>query len=294
MHSSQPLVSVVIPCYNHERFVQDSIQSIIDQTYKNIELIIIDDGSKDNSIAKIQEMVRLCERRFVRFEFRSRANIGLSETLNEALEWCEGKYFSPIASDDQMLEDKTAIQVDFLQNHNDIVAVCGGVKLINKNNEEVGERLNKPELYDFKKIIMHEHDLPAATQLIRLDAIRKVGGYNVNLFIEDWYMLLKLAEHNSIFYMSQFFAIYRLHDNNISKNTIVMHNSRFDVLNCFKNSIYYDKAVSNIKWLNACDIFTENKEKKTINFLNLLIINPSKTANLVSKKLKKAIKNIKI
>ena len=50
---SQPLVSIVIPCYNHEGFVQDCIRSVIDQTYQNIELIIIDDGSKDNSVEKI-------------------------------------------------------------------------------------------------------------------------------------------------------------------------------------------------------------------------------------------------
>ncbi|MCD2506173.1 glycosyltransferase family A protein, partial [Staphylococcus aureus] len=74
---------------------------MIDQDYENIELIIIDDGSKDNSVIKIQEMVECCKQRFTRFEFRSRANIGLSATLNEALEWCEGEYFSALASDDQ-------------------------------------------------------------------------------------------------------------------------------------------------------------------------------------------------
>ena len=66
--SNQPLVSVVIPCYNHENFVQDCIQSVIDQTYDNIELIIIDDGSKDNSVDKIKEMIGLCEKRFTNFE----------------------------------------------------------------------------------------------------------------------------------------------------------------------------------------------------------------------------------
>ena len=67
--NNQPLVSIVIPCYNHENFVQDCIQSVIDQTYQNIELIIIDDGSKDNSILKILDMVDLCKSRFVNFEF---------------------------------------------------------------------------------------------------------------------------------------------------------------------------------------------------------------------------------
>ena len=56
-NNEKPLVSVVIPCYNHEKFVQDCIQSVIDQTYENIELIIIDDGSKDSSVDKIKGMI---------------------------------------------------------------------------------------------------------------------------------------------------------------------------------------------------------------------------------------------
>ena len=75
-NDNQLLVSVVIPCYNHEKFIQDCIQSVIDQTYQNIELIIIDDGSKDSSVEIIEKMLPACEQRFVRFEFRNRPNKG--------------------------------------------------------------------------------------------------------------------------------------------------------------------------------------------------------------------------
>ena len=112
--SNQPLVSVVIPCYNHENFVQDSIQSVINQTYQNIELIIIDDGSKDGSVEKIQEMIPACQERFVRFEFRYRPNKGLSATLNEALEWCEGDFVSFLSSDDYYHKDKIFFQANYL------------------------------------------------------------------------------------------------------------------------------------------------------------------------------------
>lgn len=282
---SNPLVSVVIPCYNHEDFVIYCIQSVIDQSYDNIELIIIDDGSEDDSVLKIQKMVEICKQRFVRFEFRSRSNIGLSATLNEALGWCKGKYFSVIASDDLMLKYKTTIQVNFLENHADTVAVFGGIKFIDTNNTQIGERLNKSELYDFKKIIMHKHDLPAPTQLIRLDAIRKVGGYKSEFLIEDWYMWLKLSENNSIFYIDQFLALYRLHENNISKKMTIMHKSRFEILSCFKTSIYYDKALNNIKWLNACDNFTQNKENRWKGFFKFLANNPFRVTLLVLNKL---------
>ncbi|HCJ6574862.1 TPA: glycosyltransferase family 2 protein, partial [Acinetobacter baumannii] len=116
LFNEQPLVSIIIPCYNHANFVQDCIQSVIAQTYQNIELIIIDDGSKDETVEKIQKLVTQCTERFVKFEFRHRPNKGLSATLNEALEWCQGEYFSAIASDDMMLNDKIEIQIDFLKN----------------------------------------------------------------------------------------------------------------------------------------------------------------------------------
>lgn len=273
---SYPLVSVVIPCYNHELFIQESIQSVIDQTYENIELIIIDDGSKDNSVLKILEMIRICQQRFVRFEFRSRPNQGLSSTLNEAASWCQGKYFSALASDDQILEDKTAIQVSFLEDNDDISAVFGGVKLVDNNNLELCKWVTEERLYGFKEIIMHEHVLPAPTQMVRLELIRKIGGYNSNLLIEDWYMWLKLSQNGKIFYLSQIFALYRQHDSNISKNLTKIHQGRLDVLDCFKDHPSYKKAIKKVKWLNVQDKLIVNKNP--IYFLILLMINPKKTA----------------
>lgn len=287
MQYSQPLVSVVIPSYNHEQFVQDSIQSVIDQTYENIELIIIDDGSKDGSLEKIQKMVDICEQRFARFEFRHRANIGLSATLNEALEWCEGKYFSPIASDDIMLKDKTATQVSFLEQNDDTAAVFGGVKLIDNNNMELNERVTEERSYSFKEIIMHEHDLPAPTQMARLELIKKIGGYESNLFIEDWYMWLKLSQNGRIFYLSQIFTLYRQHDSNISKNLTKIHQGRFDVLNNFKDSNYYKASLKNIKWINMHENFIKNKDSK--NLVMMFSIDFVKTSRKILYQLKKRL-----
>jgi len=286
-----PLVSIVIPCYNHEDFVQDSIQSVIDQTYDNIELIIIDDSSKDNSISKIQDMVDSCEQRFVRFEFRSRPNKGLSETLNEAIEWCEGEYYSATASDDIILKDKIQIQVDFLVEHQDISAVFGGVKLIDENNKILSTRLRDAELYSFEKIIMHKQDLPAPTQMIRLESIKKVGGYDPSLVIEDWYMWLKLIKVGNIFYINEVFALYRQHDNNISKNLVKMQQGKLDVLSCFKDSVYYDKAIANVKWMNAYDDYRYNKANKRASFLTLFHMKPFKAANLIVKMVIKKVKS---
>lgn len=284
-----PLVSIVIACYNHEQFVKDSIQSVINQTYTNIELIIIDDGSTDNSIAMIQQMVEFCEIRFARFEFRSRPNKGLSATLNEALEWCQGKYYSPFASDDQMLKSKTTLQTSFLEKNLDCVAVFGGVQLIDENSNNLGKLVSKEKIYSFEDIIMHKHNILAPTQMIRKKVIKDVGGYNANLFIEDWYMWLLLSREGKIFSMNEVLTLYRRHDSNSSNNLSKMHFSRFEVLKFFSDSEFYVKAVSNIKWLNAYEELIHIKHNRLKNISKLFILNPVRTSKILIKKISKGL-----
>ncbi len=83
--NSSALVTAVIPSYNHAKYIKESIQSMLDQDYENMEMIIIDDGSSDNSIEIIESMIPLCKKRFKRFEFRHRENKGVSATLNEGI-----------------------------------------------------------------------------------------------------------------------------------------------------------------------------------------------------------------
>ena len=269
-----PLVSVVIPCYNHEQFVQDSIQSVIDQTYLNIELIIIDDGSKDSSVEKIQQMIPTCEQRFTRFEFRSRPNKGLSATLNEALTWCGGKYYSAIASDDMMFPNKTEDQVSFLNGHADIVAIFGGVNIIDENNKSVGVWLRDEATYRFDDILLHKHELPAPTALVRLCAIKEAGGYKANLKIEDWYMWLKISQNSNIYYKNIIFCKYRRHGYNTSANFSLMHLERFKVLNEFRNSKDFDIACKNIEWINASEYLRVNCYKSFYLYFHILIKYP--------------------
>lgn len=289
MRNYNPLVSIVIPCYNHEQFVQDTIQSVIEQTYENIELIIIDDGSRDHSVTKIQEMVEMCEQRFVRFEFRSRPNKGLSATLNETLEWCQGKYYSPIASDDLLLPEKTKIQVNYLENNNLCVAVFGSVRLINKNNEYVNDWIVKNKSYKFEDIIMHNHQLLAPTAMLKLEIVKKVGGYNSSLYIEDWYMWLKLSKEGKIFSMNQIFALYRKHENNNSKNNEKMHKDRLDILELYRDHNLYKKAVKNIKLINAYEDFFSDEDKKFTNLIGLAFRNPLKLSSKFARKVFKIV-----
>lgn len=271
-NNEKPLVSVVIPCYNHEKFVQDCIQSVIDQTYENIELIIIDDGSKDNSVHKIQEMIPLCEERFSRFEFRYRPNKGLSSTLNEGLEWCNGKYFSAIASDDQMLRDKTLIQVKYLEEHPQVCAVMGAVNWIDSNSIIVSRRPLLNKKYSFEEIFLLKQNLNVCTQMAHLDIIKSVGGYKDGFIIEDWYMWLKLAKLGGIVNIPYYFVNYRTHDNNTINNGEVIYKGLIQIANEYSEHYLYFKVIRKIVWHYVASVILLDKRKGWKYFINIFFI----------------------
>jgi alpha-1,3-rhamnosyltransferase len=249
-----PLVSVVIPCYNHAAYVQESIQSVVVQDYENIELIIIDDGSKDDSVEKIQQLSELCKQRFVRFEFRHRENKGLSATLNEAIAWCEGEYYSAIASDDMMIPKKTSIQVKYLNNNPGCSGVFGGMIVLNETGEIIRSVSVAPAQYDFDQIFLMRHNLPAPTQMVRIQEIRKAGGYRNDLAIEDWYMWLAITSRGGrLDNAGVILAKYRRHEGNLSKQLMIMELARKKIIDIYVSHHLYKKADANMLIMAAID-----------------------------------------
>lgn len=245
---STPLVTIAIHSYNHGQYIQDAIKSALNQSYENIELIIIDDGSTDNSIEKIKELLSQCEERFVRFEFRHRANRGLCNTLNEAIEWAKGHFFCTLASDDIMFPEKTSLQLEAFQLDQEIVCICGGNHSIDSHNQTIKANVNDYSEYKFHRIFMHRFDLPASSQMIKTDILREVGGFNPNTKVEDWDLWLKLSKlGKKIIYIPHALIGYRSHEKNISKNLELMHSEVIKVVNQYKNEPDYAKAVYRIQ-----------------------------------------------
>jgi alpha-1,3-rhamnosyltransferase len=133
-----PLVTAVVPVYNHEKYVVESIRSIIGQSYPNVELIVINDGSKDRSHEMVLTLVEECKQRFARFEYINRENRGLSATLNQALELSQGKYLGALASDDIILSDKFTCLVEALESREDSYAAAfGNAGFIGDQGQEI-------------------------------------------------------------------------------------------------------------------------------------------------------------
>lgn len=237
-----PLVSIVVPCYNHERFVQRCIESLLEQDYCNIELMIIDDGSCDQSVKRIQSLVPACQQRFARFRFITRENMGLVASLNESLSWVRGKYYTAIASDDVMFSDKITRLVDCLESSSNAAVAFGDALFIDENEQAIflnpitkqksteshgsqsfmqvftyGREINILGL-EFGKYptLLAGNYLPAMGCVVKTSAIKEVGGWTEGGIVEDWDMWLKLSKKYSFTYLEEPVAYYRLHDTNTS------------------------------------------------------------------------------
>lgn len=269
---NNPLVSIVIPCYNHEQFVQEAIQSIIDQDYENIELIVIDDGSKDDSVGKIKEMIPACKERFFRFEFRCRANKGLCATLNESLDWINGEFFSPLASDDVAFKNKITFLIEKIKKDKaDVVfgriVSSNKIKLIHKKDKS-------PKRHNFYDLLIQENIPPAPASLIKRNVILEVGGFDVSTKLEDWDLWLRLADKGKVLlsYLEPV-AFYRRHDLNITNNTKLIANERSKIINKYKNKPQFDIAVRYANLQIARDLAGSKKSEALKYFSQARIFN---------------------
>lgn len=189
-----PLVSVIIPSYNSRQWVAKAIDSVLDQTYQNIEIIVIDDGSTDATKDFIQENYGKNER--IRYLFQS--NSGVSRARNFGIEQAKGHLISFLDADDWLLPEKVARQVEFLQAHPEYqVAYCDFWNAYNREGPlevPTGGWLIKgvsgqilPDLLARTVIIMH-------ATLVRRECLEKGGSFREDLpYAEDWEFWMRLA-----------------------------------------------------------------------------------------------------
>lgn len=240
-----PLVSVCIPAYNHEKYVQETIQSIINQTYQNLELIILDDGSKDKTWQKIQEMEAVCKKRFTEVYFATKQNEGTSKTLNKLIDLAHGEFIYMFSSDDLVKPQAIEREVAFLSEHKDYGLCVGDDEIIDSqsrraywdkdrklvyNKKEAVyktfvEFLSEYHGFDFTsekfgsyKLLYHDNHVPNGF-LLRKSILDKIGGYNPKAPVEDWYLMMQISKYCKMKYINEILFSYRWHDSNSIKNS---------------------------------------------------------------------------
>jgi len=208
-----PLVSVLMSVYNSERYLADAIESILTQTYREFEFVIIDDGSGDRT----PQILDTYAARDSRIRLISRENRGIPKTRNELVALAQGELIAVMDSDDIAHPDRLTAQVTFLQQHPAVVWVGGAFELM----DDQGRRLTCIHLPNSDQEIQHllvsGHTSflhPAA--MIRRSAILQVGGYDETLSTaHDLDLWLKLSEIGQLANLQQPVVSYRIHPDSI-------------------------------------------------------------------------------
>jgi len=259
-----PRVSVIIPTYNRANLISETIDSVLDQTYKDYEIIVIDDGSTDNT----QEVLSLYGERI---KIIQQNNQGQGPARNTGIKSSRGEWIAFLDSDDLWKPNKLKEQVDFLKNKPNLAWVYSDAEVFEDTTGlmlySFGERQRLYEGDILEKLLIQDF-IPSPTPLINKKVFEHVGYFLNYESAQDWDMWIRIAEYYPIGLISESLALYRKHPGNITSSLTweKKYSCRIDII---KNAIernpeqlkkVKDLAISNIK-LGLCKSLLQEGNK---------------------------------
>ncbi len=206
INNSGPLVSILMLTYNRAHFIREAISSVIAQTHQNWELIIIDDGSSDNT----EEVVNSFSEPRINY-IKHRQNVGLFARREESATYPKGKYVAILDSDDLWLDnEKLTKQVDFLEKNQSHVVVGTMAKLIDENGKDIGQCTFATNDNQIREKILVRNQFTHSSLLIRTEKLRQTNGYQPTL-AEDLELILQLGKLGYFANLTVLATAHRVH-----------------------------------------------------------------------------------
>lgn len=227
--AAAPTVSVLLAVYNAEKYVEEAVRSVLAQTFRDFEVVIVDDGSSDGSLAILRHLAA----EDARIRLVSRPNKGLSVTAAEMVGLARGRYLALMDHDDILLPDAIAVSLAYLETHPQCVAVGALSDFIDgegrvtkkKRDLEILTRTvtKRPARFDYFPPLAPTISNPSA--MVRTDAMRKAGSYRANMpFAHDTDLWFRLSRLGEIHRLNRVALKYRIHGTNttVERRTNVM------------------------------------------------------------------------
>jgi glycosyltransferase involved in cell wall biosynthesis len=227
----KPKVSVIIPLYNQKKYIGEAIKSVLDQTYSNIEIIVVNDGSTDDPFPVIQKFVK-------RIRLINQKNCGLAEARNTGIKAAEGEYIQFLDADDLLQKNKLSRQIEFSLKQNADITYCEIDWLFDDSKRIVSMNIGKiDDIFPYYYNFWLPYPTPIHSLLFNRNIFKHFGLFKAELRAnEDRYMLSILAANGVTFKYFPFIGgIYRIHDRSMNADRILMIASAIDYykkLNC--------------------------------------------------------------
>jgi glycosyltransferase involved in cell wall biosynthesis len=199
-----PVVSIVVPAYNHARYLTEAIESILNQDYEHIELIVLDDGSTDMTSVILQNYGN-------RFHWESQNNMGQANTLNKGWRMAKGEILAYLSADDALLPKAVSTAVACLQSNPDAVLCYPDFQLIDHRSRVI-RHVAAPE-YDYKEMVTKLICAPGAGAFFRRSAYAVAGEWDPTLRqFPDYEYWLRLGLHGTFIHIHEYLAAFRVHE----------------------------------------------------------------------------------
>lgn len=223
-----PLISVIVPCYNQAQYLEECLQSVLDQTYQNWECIIVNDGSPDNT----EEIAQQWTAKDSRFIYLKKDNGGLSSARNAGIEIARGEWILPLDADDKIGTQYLELAEKEFDK---------GYTIIYCEAEFFGEKTGKWELPEFSLENLAKDNCIFCTAFFKRKNWAQVGGYDENMIygLEDWEFWIHLMKNGDkrTYKISKNLFLYRIKNNSM---ILSLKNERWHQMVCYIEQKHYD------------------------------------------------------
>lgn len=227
------VVSVIIPAHNAEEYLEETVKSVLNSTYKNIEIIIMDDGSND----KTGEIADSLAKKYLNISSFHQVNKGVATARNEAIKQSEGKYILPLDADDLISIDYIEKAVTILEENVDIKVVYG-------NAQFFGNKIGKWDLPDFDINLLARRNIIYVSGIYRREDYNKTGGYSEEIAgLEDWdFWISMFKTGGKVKYIDTECFYYRITQNSKRTKDSKKKKQIIDLLN-IRHKDFFDKQL---------------------------------------------------
>jgi glycosyltransferase involved in cell wall biosynthesis len=204
-----------MPVFNGQDYLKEAVESILNQTYRDFEFLLLDDGSTDSSLALLRQYAEQDSR----IRLITRENKGLTVTLNELLSYARGEFVARMDADDISMPDRFERQVSFLNENHKVLCVGGAYQLIDGAGRYLTTLMLPQTDAEIQALNLEGHcSLAHPSVMMRTAPLKSIGGYDENCdTAEDFDLWLRLGEVGELANLSDVLLKYRLHDKSISE-----------------------------------------------------------------------------